>query len=124
LEFNSTTPIYLQIADVIRRRILAGEWKQGERISPVRELSLEMGVNPNTAQRAVVQLETEGLLRAERTSGRYVTTDVSVIDQARQALTAAEIEKCKASLRGLGYNDGEIAELFARHMNERSEDNG
>lgn len=112
MEFNTNSSIYLQIADTVKRKILSGEWKSGDKVPPVRELALEMGVNPNTVQRAVALLESEGLLYTERTSGRYVTTDKSIVEEIRQKLTVSEVEKFMETMRGIGYNDNEISELF------------
>jgi len=116
----------LQIADAIKRKILSGMWPLGSKVPTVRDLALEMEVNPNTVQRAVTQLEAEGLLHAERTSGRYVSTDPTVIKRARNALTVAEIENFKASMRSIGYKDSEISELFTKQdrSNEGSKTNG
>jgi len=123
LEFNADAPIYLQIADAIKRKIVSGAWKGGSKITPVRELALDMGVNPNTAQRAVALLEHEGLVHTERTSGRFVTTDAGAVERARRAMTAGEIEAFLASMRDMGYRDHETQELFTQHIKSGEEKN-
>ena len=71
--FTSDSPIYLQIAEIIKFRILRGEYPPGTRIPSVRELAQEAAVNPNTMQRALALLKSEGLLITRRTTGRTVT---------------------------------------------------
>ena len=70
--YDTNVPIYLQLIEKIQRMIVTGEWRAGERIPAVRELALAFGVNPNTMQRALAELERDGLLFSERTTGRYI----------------------------------------------------
>ena len=74
-DYTPGIPIYLQIIEKIKAKIISGEWRAGDRVPPVRELSLSFGVNPNTMQRSLSELEREGLLYSERTAGRFVTAD-------------------------------------------------
>ena len=82
--FHNTLPVYLQIASKIRADIISGKYAKEEQIPPVRQLAFEAAVNPNTMQRALTQLETEGLLIAKGTVGRFVTGDPTVLQFARQ----------------------------------------
>ena len=82
-QFSNDAPIYSQLIAQIKVGIVSGAFPPGERLPSVRDLATEAGVNPNTMQRALAQLETEGLVRTERTSGRYVTEDTELIEQLR-----------------------------------------
>ena len=82
-QFDSSRPIYAQLVERLKARILAGTYPPGGHLDSVRDLAAAAGVNPNTMQRALAQLETEGLVRTERTSGRYVTEDTELIEQLR-----------------------------------------
>ena len=84
--FSSDKPVYLQIADRIAKAVLSGEYLAGEQIPTVRQLALEAAVNPNTVQRAFVELEYEGLIISKGTTGRYVTEDAQVIELCRSKL--------------------------------------
>ena len=86
-EFKSGIPIYLQIISLLKMKIAAGELPPGSQVQPVRELAMEAGVNPNTMQRALTQLEQEGLLYTQRTSGRFVTEDKEVLKEMRRSLS-------------------------------------
>lgn len=79
--FLTTQPIYLQIMHLIKQKIATASLMPGQMLQPVRELAMELKVNPNTVQRALSELEREGLLRSERTTGRYVTDDRERITQ-------------------------------------------
>ena len=66
--FSDDIPIYLQIMNQVKAQIAAGILKPGEKIAPVRELAMEAGVNPNTMQKALAELEREGVLYSKRTA--------------------------------------------------------
>ena len=74
-EFNPNSPIYRQIAEAACQRILGGEWRDGERIPSVRELSLEMGVNTRTVLKAMEFLQDRGIIYPKRGMGFYAADD-------------------------------------------------
>ena len=76
-QFDASRPIYAQLVERLKARILAGTYPPGGHLDSVRDLAAAAGVNPNTMQRALAQLETEGLVHTERTAGRYVTEDTA-----------------------------------------------
>lgn len=75
MEFDTNRPIYLQLVEDFRLKISGGTWKPSEKIPPVRDLAKTYEVNPNTVQRALQELEREGLCESRRTAGRFVTDD-------------------------------------------------
>lgn len=85
-KFTSDRPIYTQIAETIRQDIISGKYKMGERLPSVRDFASEAAVNPNTMQRALLELESEGLITTQRTSGRLITSDPAVIETVRTRL--------------------------------------
>ena len=84
-DYNTYTPIYLQIMQNIKHAIVSGNWPPGGRVPPVRDLAASYQVNPNTMQRALTELEREGLVYSERTAGRFVTGDTGRIAGLRRA---------------------------------------
>ena len=74
-KFNDNAPIYLQIVNTLKRNIASGAYPPGSRLPSVRDLALEAGVNPNTMQRALSELERSGLVNSQRTAGRFITED-------------------------------------------------
>ncbi len=83
MEFNSTQPIYLQVSHDIKLKIINGTYKYEDKLSSVRDLAIEYGVNPNTIQRSMQELERENFVCSERTAGRFINA------------TAQQIEECK-----------------------------
>ena len=110
--FQNDLPIYAQLVDAIKFSIVSGQLLPGARMSTVRDLALEAGVNPNTMQRALQQLEREGLVYSQRSSGRFVTEDVSVIDRARSALAAEYVRRYRDSMASLGFSEEDMRTLL------------
>ena len=75
MEFKKNKPIYMQISDGLCERIVAGEWKAGERIVSIRDFAAELGVNPNTMQRAYDILQQDGIIFNRRGLGYFVSED-------------------------------------------------
>ena len=109
---NDDRPIWLQLCQQLQRRIVSGVYPPGSRLPAVRELAAEAGVNPNTMQRALQQLEADGLAVSNRTSGRMVTEDIAAIETARRQMAKALIEGFFAALEQLGYSPQEAAQLL------------
>lgn len=85
-ELKSDRPIYSQLMEQIKLMIVSGIFPAGSKLPPVRELAADASVNPNTMQRALSQLENEGLLYTQRTSGRFVTEDVQKITSIKNSI--------------------------------------
>lgn len=79
MEFDNDRPIYLQILEDFKSKISSGVWKAGDKIDSVRNLAKDYEVNPNTVQRALAELERDGLCKSQRTAGRFVTDDGDLI---------------------------------------------
>ena len=112
--FEANTPIYLQLMRLFSVRIACGDWKPGDRLSSVRDLAVDFQVNPNTVQRALAELEREGLVYAERTSGRFINSDAARISEARDRLIASEVEGFLQRMRELGIEPGVCSGLIAK----------
>lgn len=101
MDFHAGQPIWLQLVREFTRRIATGEWPGGHRVPSVRDLAGELGVNPNTVQRALAELERARLAVAERTAGRFVTTDDALISDAQLGLAQAAADAYITQARGL-----------------------
>ena len=117
-ELQSSRPIWQQLAEQLGRRIVTGVYPPGSRFPTVRDLAAEAGVNPNTMQRALGQLESEGLVITNRTAGRTVTEDVGVLDAMRKRLAGELTEKFFSDMKELGYTRAQAAELAAAEKEE------
>lgn len=111
-KFAGGQPVYMQIMEQIRGAILTGEFQPGSRIPPVREFAAQAQVNPNTMQRALLELEREGLLVTDGTMGRYVTQDAAVLEDMRKTATDAAIRGAAAQFKALGLTMAEVGRML------------
>ncbi len=114
-KFKEGVPIYTQIIELIRVGIANGTYPPGEKMPAVRELAMQAGVNPNTMQRALSELERDGLLHTERTNGRFVTENEGALQALRESLAEAYIAELFDKARRLGMTDTQIVEAVNRH---------
>lgn len=110
--FASDRPIYLQIIEHIQADVICGKYTQGERMPSVRELAAEASVNPNTMQRALSELEESGLLVSQRTTGRFVTEDTSVLARSKLLLANSFAIEFQRKIGELGYSAQDAIELL------------
>lgn len=111
-KLDSDRPIYTQILEVIQYQIVAGRYQPGEQLPSVRDLASEAGVNPNTMQRAFAELERNGLVMAQRTSGRVVTENMEMISEVRNKLAREQIREFIDKMKKLGFEKKEILSLL------------
>lgn len=111
-------PIYAQLVFQIKLAIVSGEYLPGERLASVRELAMDAGVNPNTMQRALQELERDGMVYTQRTSGRFVTEDTKVIESAKKQLAEDQIKDFLEQMGRLGYPKEEILSLLKASIEE------
>ena len=108
---NSDSPIFVQIIEHIKNDIVTGKYKSGDKLPSVRDLAAEAGVNPNTMQKALSDLEQTGLVHSERTSGRFITEDETMIKDLKTALIDIEIEDFFNNMKRLGFDEEQILQL-------------
>lgn len=114
-ELTNDRPLYIQLTEQVKRQILSGEYNAGEPFPSVRDLALSANVNPNTMQRALVELEREGLLINERTNGRRITSDISMIQSMRDELAQQKLRKLKQDFSSLGYAEEDQLAFINSH---------
>ncbi|WP_455158344.1 GntR family transcriptional regulator [Streptococcus sp.] len=106
--FDNKKPIYLQIMEKIKLQIVSHTLEPNQQLPTVRELASDAGVNPNTIQRALSDLEREGFVYSKRTTGRFVTEDKELIAQSRKQLSEEELEHFVSSMIHFGYEKEEL----------------
>ena len=105
-------PVYVQLIEQLELALVAGEFPPGSRIPPVRELAADAGVNPNTMQRALQDLESRGLLQAQRTAGRTVTANDTVLQALRRKRAATMALDFLQQMHALGMTAAEFETLL------------
>jgi DNA-binding transcriptional regulator YhcF (GntR family) len=118
MEFSTASPIWVQLVAEFSRRIVVGEWQPGSRVPGVREIAAEVGVNPNTAQRALAELERADLARSERTSGRFITDDLARIDALRADLARDATDIYISRVRGLGMHLSQATDIIKQRWDD------
>ena len=119
--FDSSTPLYLQIMEQIKFRIAVGNYKAGDKLASVRELAAEAEVNPNTMQKALSELEREGLLFTQRTSGRFVTENAETITALRRSLADEQLDVFLKKMYNLGYSAEEVMKLLQDYIGQEGQ---
>lgn len=118
--FDNERPIYIQLVEMIRIDIVSGKFKKGKRLPSVRELALTMKVNPNTMQKALVELENEKLIYTERTNGKYVTENEELIENVKKELAQEKVNNYLNSMENIGIS----YELALKYLQELGGKNG
>lgn len=115
-KFDNNQPIYLQICNTIKLQIVTKQLKSGDRLPSVRDLAETAGVNPNTIQRALSDLESQGFVYSMRTTGRFVTDNEELIRTTRTNLAQEELDRFVKSMHSLGYQTSEIVPALSQHL--------
>lgn len=115
---RSDQPIYSQLVAQMKLGIVSGAYKPGERLISVRDMAAEAGVNPNTMQRALQELEREGVVYTMRTAGRFVTEDGTMIEALKKKLASEQIDSFLGAMEKLGYAPEETIGLIRQRGQE------
>jgi len=107
-------PIYTQLIEQIELKICSGVYPLGSKLPSVRDLAQEASVNPNTMQRALAKLEENGLLYTNRTSGRYVTEDIKMVQKVKDRLAHDLIQEFLQNMKRLGFSEKEILTVITK----------
>lgn len=112
--FNTNTPIYMQLLDDIKLNIISGKLKPNDKLPSVRDFAFEYKVNPNTMQKALQELEQEGLIYTERTNGKYVTENPKIIKKIKNEYINKITNEYLEKMNNIGLTQKEIKEYLNR----------
>ena len=107
-DFCGDRPIYIQIIEFIKEAVLRGLYKPKEKLPSVRDLSLQFEVNPNTVQKALIELEQVGLIYTESTNGKFVTSDTNVIKRIKQEMIDLKVAQFFEAMENIGLNKEDV----------------
>lgn len=120
MDFQANYPIYLQIAEDIKRRIVIGELKPGDKLPSNADLALAYQVNPNTVQRIYRQLESEGISYTKRGIGTFLTEDSNMPERLRQEIGASLSSRFLQQMMTYHFSRDEIIQLLEQQKEEKS----
>ena len=123
-EMKTDRPIYIQIVEKLKMRIVSGYYPPGEKIPSVRELASEAGVNPNTMQKALGDLERQGLVYTQRTNGKTVTDEPGKISDMRDNMAKEETAVYFAKMKSLGFSPEKTKEFVDKMAAEAADKGG
>lgn len=103
--FDNDRPIYIQLVEQLKLCIVSGKLELGSRLPSVRDFALQTQVNPNTMQKALIELENEKLVYTERTNGKFVTRDKELIDSVKKEIAKQKVQVYLSDMKKLGFSD-------------------
>ena len=113
---TSDRPIFMQIIEIIQLEIISGKYRPGDKLPSVRDLASEAAVNPNTMQKALSELERSGLVYSQRTSGRFITEDVKMIEELKSSLAKEKIYEFLENMQKLGFQKEQTIRLMTETL--------
>lgn len=116
MNFKDNIPIYLQIKQHLYRQIVTGKLSPGQKIPSVRELAVQLTVNVNTVQRALQQMNSEGVLYTKRGEGNFVTEDTEMLEETKKMLINEELNKFVHNMNSLGVKNDEINAVLTKYL--------
>jgi len=117
-EFDNKIPIYIQVMDLIKKDIIKGILKEGDKLPSVRDLSSDLKVNPNTIQRSYQELERDGITYTQRGMGTFVTENKEIISNLRNDMAKNFIDSFITNMKDLGFRDEEILKVISKNLNK------
>ena len=118
---DSSRPIYAQIIEKVSFYIVSGQYQPGDKLPSVRDLATQAGVNTNTMQKALSELERENLVHSARTSGRFITEDKDMIEKMREELASTQIKEFLNKMSQMGFDYNKTIALLEKLGKENQE---
>ncbi len=118
MEFSTSTPIYLQVVEEIKRMLMSGELQPGEKLWSARDMAVRYQINPNTAARVYKELELQNLCFTKRGLGTYLTEEAGIAERLKKEKAKQLLADMVATFLGLGYTKEELQELFEKAISE------
>lgn len=112
MTYDTSTPIYLQVIEIIKKDIVSGKRLQGDKLPSTRELALEMGVNVNTAARIYKELELMGITYTKRGIGTFINESETLLMTMKKDLSIKYIEQFIGDMKGLGYSKEALSAII------------
>ena len=121
MEYNNREPIYLQIANDIKYKIVLGALKKGEKLLSGRDMAEKMKVNPNTMARVYQELERQGIVFTRKGMGTYITEDAATVYRLKEEITKEMMRTFIVSMEKVGVEGGAIIKTLKKHLSEENE---
>ncbi len=123
MEYIDNIPIYLQIKDMLYRKIISNEYELGSQLPSVRQLAVEVSANSNTVQKALKEMTDENVVIPQRGKGNFVTEDVTIVNKLKNHIVNEMFDATYDKLHSLKMNDNEIIDSFNNYVKQREDTN-
>lgn len=117
MEFKSNKPIYLQVVDDIKKQIVNGTLKPGDKLLSTRDLAISYTINPNTSMRVYSELETEGITFTKRGLGTFVSEDEALITTLKHQMAETIINDFISDISAIGFSKEELIDVITKKYN-------
>lgn len=118
MEYNTASPIYLQVINELKKRMVKGELKPGEKMPSNRELAVLFKVNQNTAARIYREMESMGLCYTKRGIGTFVSEEDDMISGLKKEMAEELVRNFMQEMEDLGFQKGDIIDRIADYKEE------
>ncbi|MBG0918559.1 GntR family transcriptional regulator [Exiguobacterium sp. SRB7LM] len=122
MQFNTRTPVYLQVVDYFKKKMALGKLKAGDEMPSRRELANDLKINPNTVQKAFKEMEDQQLITTERNRPSRVTTDGTVLAQIRSEIVDDAVAVFVEAIQELDVSVDELVDKIKRQYKEGTYD--
>ena len=112
MKFEDNIPIYQQIITFIKLKLITKEWEADQKLPSVRDMAVQLGVNPNTIQRAYMELEREEYIYSKRGMGNFVTGDNKKIETLSEKAAEKIVNDFIREMKKMGFNTEDIISLI------------
>ncbi|MHA6250512.1 GntR family transcriptional regulator [Oceanobacillus sp. CAU 1775] len=120
--FHSSQPIYIQLAERIKKQIIRGELALGEKLPSVRDTGIQVNVNPNTVQRTYRELEAMDIVESRRGQGTFVTEDQAILQGIRDEMKQKVMNDFFTEMQEMGYSEAEIRQGIASFLDKKGDE--
>lgn len=121
-QFEASKPIYMQIADQLYKQIIRQEINPGDKLPSVRDLAIELGVNPNTIQRSYSEMERLGIVETKRGQGTFIVEQQQIVVDLKQQLQNEIIHQFVKSMKELGFSQDDILAGLKQYLQRGGQD--
>ncbi len=119
IDFNAAYPIYEQLIEEIKKQIVRGELKAGDKLPSQRKLARRIDVNPNTVQRAYREMEQRGLVETRRGRGTFIKDNDQVMIEIKKEMAESAVANFIEQMLSLGFDKEKILKKVETNLQRR-----
>ena len=121
MEFNTSQPIYKQIIDDFKKKLIRGELKEGDKIPSQREYAEQVRVNPNTVQRAYREMESMNMVETLRGQGTFISISADRLEEIKMEMAVNLVDYFISEMESLGYSQKDMFRILKQEQSAGKE---